>query len=99
MCSCDHDPAVAYKTSFRVARKAHKCIECGRQILAGELYRFTSAIFEPGDRPSNLHTCIGCSAAVDWLDERCGRWVHHGILTDIESHFERMATGKLGGSW
>lgn len=85
MCSCDWDPAEFYRTIFRVARKAHNCYECGREICPGERYRYTSAKWD--GNVSDAKTCIGCSAGIEWLADECGCWQHGNVAQELIDHF------------
>lgn len=65
------DPPEVYKEKDRIARKPHRCCECGRPIEVGEVYSYASGVWEgQGD---SYKTCKPCRAmrelVYDWLDE------------------------------
>ena len=75
-----------YETSNRRARKPHKCGECGRPIIVGELYRSSRGLFE-GSWNTNC-ICAHCQIAADWLTENCAGFVDNGVYEDIHEHAE-----------
>jgi hypothetical protein len=56
MCDCDRPQA--FRQHIRKARTAHKCCECGTAIVAGDLYEYTSGIWE---KPDSFKTCLPCA--------------------------------------
>lgn len=75
-----------------VARKAHKCSECGRPIAAGETYWRLSALFE-GDF-TETKMCAHCRVGADWLVENCGGFMTHGVHEDLREHVEEYGYTK-----
>lgn len=68
-----------------VARKPHRCSECGRQIPSGEAYRRQVTL---GDGPPTATTeCLHCEAAWDWL------WRHR---SELRYYCDDNVTGNLG---
>jgi len=55
----------------RKARKAHRCIWCGQQILPGETYRYVRGVFE-GDPQSNHYHQECDNACSLWAAEEGG---------------------------
>lgn len=46
-CYCDdYDPPAFYSKSFHMARKPHRCDECGGPISPGERYRYISGLWD-----------------------------------------------------
>lgn len=59
MCDCDVGNAPScFRAVQRKARKQHRCVECGKSILAGALYEYTSGIWDGA--PSDFKTCLRC---------------------------------------
>lgn len=58
MCHCEISQAF-YQT-WRKARKAHRCCECGGTIRAGERYRYASGVWD--GYPDSFKTCVLCDA-------------------------------------
>ncbi len=67
-----------------VARKAHKCKECGRAIAAGERYHVDIFVWE-GDLHTHK-TCAHCMVARAWLRDECGGFLFGAIEEDIREH-------------
>jgi hypothetical protein len=59
-CSCDHDgvPASVFRRKVIVARKQHKCCECGATIQPGEKYEKVDGLWE--DMWEHHTTCAIC---------------------------------------
>lgn len=70
----------------RKARKAHTCLECRREIRAGEQYRHTVYKFD-GDLTS-YKICLHCHVAAEWLMRECGGFLYSQIQDDILEHTE-----------
>jgi hypothetical protein len=59
MCNCDiGDAPSAFRRETRTARKAHRCIECGRAISVGQRYEYASGVWD--GRPDSFRTCSRC---------------------------------------
>lgn len=67
-----------------VARKEHRCCECGRKIGIGECYHYAFQIYD-GD-PYQFHTCAHCLVAQAWLKRECGGFLIEGTWEDIAKH-------------
>lgn len=64
MCSCDDGyETKVYRERDRTARKPHGCVECRRQIVAGERYRYASGVFE--GHGFSYAFCSDCAALKD----------------------------------
>lgn len=87
-------PAAFYASKIRNARKAHKCIECGRQIAIGECYQHVSAKWE--DSVSTLKTCLHCVVMQRWLQKECGGFMHYVVTEDVREHVEEYGVHKYG---
>ncbi len=57
MCDYDSDSPAAYWPRWRRARKEHLCCACAEQIKRGELYHYTSGIW---DEPDQFKHCARC---------------------------------------
>ena len=58
-CSCDHDYCPEFfAESFPVARKGHKCCECGEEINPGQKYSKETGKWEGEFR--TYKTCMPC---------------------------------------
>jgi hypothetical protein len=69
---------------FRMARKAHRCHECRRQIEAGESYHAEAYYFD--SKFTEHKTCAHCMVARGWLQDECGGWLYGAIEEDIREH-------------
>ena len=49
----------AFKSGTRVARKEHKCCECGKTIEKGEQYQYSSGIWS--GEPQEYKQCESCN--------------------------------------
>lgn len=68
------------------ARKAHQCIECGREISPGETYEKYKGLLD--GRIDTLKTCQHCVIARGWIQKQCGAWLYHGLLEDLKEHWD-----------
>lgn len=60
MCSCDDFDGPSCSTStLRVAKKNHTCYECGKPIQKGDIYKYTSGVWD--GRPSSFKWCDTCT--------------------------------------
>lgn len=55
MCYCE--PPKAFRQDNRKARKKHKCCECFSIINVGEVYEYSSGVW---DYPASFKTCMSC---------------------------------------
>ena len=100
MCMYDgygDSPTVSSHRQHR-ARKAHKCVECGRDIVVGEMYHYDFQIYEGW--PFTSHTCKHCRVAQSWLIRECGGYMIKGTWEDIAEHIReypslRFPLGRL----
>lgn len=81
-CYCDYEAPEFYKVQSRVARKPHRCGECGRKIQPGERYTHCAGKWE-GVFTAH-HRCSHCDAVCEALDERipCYCWYWGGLYED-----------------
>jgi len=61
-CSCfsaniDEESEILFD-KIVTARKTHKCYECGRDIVAGEKYRYEKTKYD--DEITTIKTCLDC---------------------------------------
>ena len=73
------DELEACSETWRKARKAHTCCECGGAIAPGDLYQDTTGIW--GGRPSRYRTCKGCVEVR--LAFNCGGWIYGELWNDV----------------
>ncbi|MDL2267955.1 hypothetical protein LJC46_08235 [Desulfovibrio sp. OttesenSCG-928-G15] len=70
----------AFNSVNRKARKEHKCFECGRKILPGEMYCYESGIWE--GTPGSFKTCLDCASVREALF--CS-FVYGGLWYDVRT--------------
>ena len=63
-CYCEDWPS-AFKSVMRIARKPHKCGECGGPIHIGDKYEYASGIWD--GEPDSFKTCAICCALRDYV--------------------------------
>lgn len=102
-CFCDYDSPLAYGRAEPIARKAHRCEECGGVIAPGERYERVFGVWERG-RPEVFKTCPRCIALRDWVSAHvpCFCWAHGNIRDDaIETarSWAHEAPGLLFGAY
>lgn len=86
MCMIADDYVEMLRSTDPVARKAHRCAECGRTIEVGEQYRNERWVFD--GRVSGQKTCYHCVfIARPWLMSNCGGWIYGAVYEDIFEHF------------
>jgi len=73
-----------YNARMVIARKPHRCGECGREINRGETYHAASGKFE--DKVDTYRTCAHCRVAGEWLERECGGHLIGDIEEDIWDH-------------
>lgn len=59
MCECDYDRPTAMTVIVRKARKDHNCWECDKGILKGDLYEYTSGVWD--QRGDSFKVCGTCA--------------------------------------
>lgn len=84
MCSIDVDPPEFFNSKTVTARKSHKCDECARDILDGEVY--TNAIGKWDGTFSAFKTCSHCTVLQKWLRRECGGFLYGGLSDEMEEH-------------
>jgi hypothetical protein len=85
MCMIDGAETVdCLVTTYRKARKTHRCSECGRTIAPAERYRADFTVFD--GEPHLYKCCAQCEAVRQWLNEECGGYVFGSVLEDMEDH-------------
>jgi hypothetical protein len=85
-CYCDFDGvSTVYRASEPVARKPHRCDECGRTIQPGERYESVFHITD-GDAGTH-HTCPHCLDIRKWVVAHvpCSCWSHGNMLDDLRN--------------
>ncbi len=88
MCMIDFgdEPTIGWNEKLRVARKPHKCGECGRAIGAGESYWYASGVHE--GHGFDAKTCAHCHVVSEWLMSNCNGYIYGGQLDDFSEHSE-----------
>ena len=85
MCMIDDAEMVLVANSVHpIARKPHRCWECGRQIEVGERYRRTG-IVEDGTAWTHK-ACLHCAGVMDTLSKECRGVVYGGVYEDVADH-------------
>ncbi len=86
MCMIDTNDGFATVVGARyvVARKPHRCLECHRQIDAGERYFRETYIYEGEARRHK--TCAHCLAVREWLLGECGGFIYSSVKEDARNH-------------
>ncbi len=74
----------AFQTKQRRARKEHKCCECGQTINKGDLYQYSSGIWD--GEPSSYKQCFSCNVISQAV------LVHPAYETDFN---DGLAFGEL----
>lgn len=85
MCMVDDADRVNILSNVdRVARKEHRCGECGRMIQRGETYKVEAGVID--GRMDVYKTCAHCLVVREWLSGECGGWVYAATDEDIVEH-------------
>lgn len=63
MCYCDLESPKVYSEAMPVARKEHKCSECGNAIQKGQQYRLVKGLWD--EHYETYKTCSDCIALLD----------------------------------
>lgn len=81
--SCDEPPSV-YRTTHPIARKAHRCEECGETIAPGQRYELYKSLFD--GKWETTKTCASCVEIRDHF--RCDNSYCIGQLwEELEQNF------------
>jgi hypothetical protein len=97
-CYCDYEPCAFQRADWRVARKEHRCDECGRVIRPGERYRVAAGKW--GGDFSTCKRCPHCEAVAGALRDRlpcyCDYW--HGLWQDdgLPDHLDDLRRAETG---
>lgn len=87
MCMIDGaDSCEFLSKQIRLARKPHRCSECGRSIEPGEQYETYFGKAE-GDTFRGA-TCQHCIAVRGWLVAVCGGFLYGGVFDDLHEHID-----------
>jgi hypothetical protein len=100
-CYCDYEQPSVFNTSTPIARKEHRCTECGRRIAAGERYLYTWGIWDGS--AWTFKTCPRCSSLLDYVKAHvpCLCWAYGNIVDDcLEAarEYAHEAPGLLFGA-
>jgi hypothetical protein len=80
----DYDDYVYLGEGTRMARKVHRCGECGRTIEAGETYWYQTGVMD--GQASTAKMCRHCDAVIE-LGVRltgCPRFWFYGSVLDLD---------------
>lgn len=91
----DYDGSLEfYDSRVIVARKSHKCEECGREIPSGQQYEYVSGKFD-GDF-FYVKTCMDCVDIRDGLTCNGGSIAHGQLWGELRDYgFQNMTMGCL----
>lgn len=100
-CHCDFDPAEVYTITNPVARRQHRCEECGGVIAPGEKYQRVFMVFE-GDA-STIKTCSRCLDVLGFVQASvpCFCYGHGELLSNAlgcAHDFVKEAPGLVFGT-
>jgi hypothetical protein len=92
-CYCDYEPAQFYDANTRIARKRHRCNECGHTIAPGEQYEIVNAKWYYNDSISVYRTCCRCLAVRVYVKDHvpCFCWAHGNMLDDAREMIDSYA--------
>ena len=77
-CYCDYEQPSFYDKHKPVARKEHRCCECGRVIRKGEEYERVTGMWD--GYIDTFKTCQYCVSLRDAFNEmKCFCWAHGGL--------------------
>jgi hypothetical protein len=86
MCMIDDcEPCDITNTETRVARKCHRCTECGMAIHPRETYTHSTSLMD--GHWDTYKTCAECQQGVAWLFEQCGGTLYGGVYEDLREHW------------
>lgn len=84
MCMVGDDYVQMLRETKPVARKAHRCDECRRDIEPGETYINEVWLWE--GEMGRGKTCLQCRAAAHWLNIVCSGWCYEAVIDDLYEH-------------
>lgn len=86
-CYCDYGVPDFYTKSRPIARKKHKCDECGSTIWPGDRYEKVAGKW---DEFQTFKTCVHCLAVRDVLEANmeCFCWSHGGFWEEINEWWD-----------
>ena len=82
-CYCDYEPSDFYSATQPVARKVHRCEECGGPVLPGEKYE--RAFVVTYGHADTFKTCARCVDLRTWVKNNvpCLCWAHGNLNEDL----------------
>ena len=72
-----------------MARKAHKCNECGRAIRPGERYERAGGVWD--GRFASFKTCEHCVVAREWLQYYCDGFLYTEVAEELVEHYQEAS--------
>ena len=86
-CYCDFEQPKFITRKFHIARKKHKCCECGKTIFSGEKYEYVSGLWDNYfDVYKTCSCCIKLRSAFSEME--CFCWYYGGLKESITLHME-----------
>lgn len=87
MCRIDDcEPLDVYHETHPIARREHRCGECGRAIAPGESYQVANMLYDGSWH--RYKACAHCQVAMRWLMGECGGWVADFVLEELHEHWQ-----------
>lgn len=101
-CYCDGERPSVYHATRPIARKAHRCHECGATIHPGERYERAAGLWD--GRWDHYRTCAGCLLIRDHLAQvrPCFCWSHGGLAEEIPAEISDgwdLREGRYIDTW
>lgn len=97
-CYCDYGDVSTqlYRKAEHVARKEHRCYECGSTIRPGERYEHVFAIWDHD--ATTCKTCARCLDVREYVAAHapCFCWLHGSMLDDAKSVIDEYGHISLG---
>lgn len=90
MCRIDYDDSDGWwreEPHEVIARKGHRCDDCGRTIESRERYT-RGCWLTPGEGFTTIAMCQQCVAAGRWLVKVCGGHFWPGVIDELREHLE-----------
>lgn len=101
-CYCDYEAFSVYRQAIHVARKQHKCYECGAAILPGDRYESAFGVYD--GEPHTMATCPLCLDLRQFVLAHvpCSCWTHGDMIETIigdAQQYAHEAPGLLFGAY
>lgn len=94
-CYCDYSSPTIYDVKMVVAKKAHKCSECGRHINKKEKYEYLKGLWD--GEWGTFYTCQECLNLRKHLQELpCYCLYHGGLCEGVSDDLDSMMGDTTG---